>query len=52
MGRKLQGIIAFSLSQGGFADATGDTRIWFWHFEDDLNYGGNIYKDYDEKELW
>jgi hypothetical protein len=19
--------------------------------EDDLNYGGNIYKDYDEKEL-
>jgi hypothetical protein len=20
--------------------------------EDDLNYGGNIYKDYDEKSFW
>jgi hypothetical protein len=55
-GRKLQGIYCdCSLSQReAFADAkvtTGTRGFDFDTLEDDLNYGGNIYKDYDEKEL-
>jgi hypothetical protein len=55
MGRKLQRnllrLLAISQKEAFAAKVTAGTRGFdFDTLEDDLN-GGNIYKDYDEKEL-